>query len=417
MNLTEKNVAKLPASEKRTQYPDSSTTGFGVRVQPNGRKSFYWFAKVGGKPRFRALGEFPFTSVGEARAAAVELAGQAAAWKRSGYAGVDPFTKVKPVVPTDAPQFSELLDAYVTQHLRDSANNPDKAERDLRWLCRKHLGRLLDRHIDTITMKDVLTIRNALGEAGKKYMANRVTQTVRYLYAWCTGKSGSGDVRFWNCSNPAEGIESYKETPRERHLSPEEDVRVQDELAKPETHADLKDFIVLALECGVRKSNIWSARWEDIDFERKLWRVPMSKSGESYNVPLTPGALKVLKRRRHAAGSTSRFVFPAENPIGHVRTGLERQWNNFRKRCGLPDLRIHDLRRSCGSFLAEANVSLPIIAKTLGHTSLSATHIYAKLQRQAVEQAMESAKRHRTEMAKAARKRLARKPITLPVSA
>src|SRR5205807_615748 len=125
MNLTEKSVAKLEAREKRTHYLDDEVTGFGVRVEPEGRKSFYWYAKVNQIPRFRALGEFPSVSVREARNAAKRWAGVAAAWRQGGCDGPDPFERKPRARFVSAPKFRDLVEAYIQNQVRPEANHPD----------------------------------------------------------------------------------------------------------------------------------------------------------------------------------------------------------------------------------------------------------------------------------------------------
>ena len=74
----------------------------------------------------------------------------------------------------------------------------------------------------------------------------------------------------------------------------------------------------------------------------------------------------------------SGFVFPAMSATGHM-TPPKKRWQNLIKRCGIEDLRIHDLRRSLGSWQAITGASLVIIGKSLGHKSAEATMIYARL--------------------------------------
>src|ERR1700683_1500824 len=92
-NLTEKIVAALKPTDKRYQVRDAKQPGFGVRVDPSGRKSYYWYAKVAGVPRFRALGEYPRATVDEARDEAKVWESAAADWKRSKFQGANPFEK------------------------------------------------------------------------------------------------------------------------------------------------------------------------------------------------------------------------------------------------------------------------------------------------------------------------------------
>jgi integrase len=406
VHLTEKSIQKIRPGAKREQYVDDETTGFGIRVEPSGRKSFYWFQKVRGTPRFRSLGEFPSMALSQARAAAVVLAGQAATWKNSGYSGPDPFDKKPAPGPATVPTFSELVEAYIDNHVRATANNPDKAAADLRWMVKKHLSTWNDRPIcgndpGAITTEDVLAVRNKISKT--KYMSNRVVQTVKLLYTWAAGKS-DGKINFWPVANPAADVSLHPEKKRERFLQPDELVRFRDELEKPEIHPDLKDFIILALCTGARKMNIWSMRWQDVSFELKTWKIPMSKSGAGYDVALTAAAINVLERRREEV--SGEWVFPADNKAGHVRGGMEGQWSRFRKRAGLPDIRIHDLRRTCGSYQAISGISLQQIGANLGHKSLSSTAIYARLHAAALAEAREAGEAKMHEMEEAARRRM-----------
>ncbi len=64
-------------------------------------------------------------------------------------------------------------------------------------------------------------------------------------------------------------------------------------------------------------------------------------------------------------------------------------WRRIRKRAGLPDLRIHDLRRTCASWLAINGANLAVIRQTLNHSSLTVTQVYARLTVQPVRDALE----------------------------
>jgi integrase len=70
-------------------------------------------------------------------------------------------------------------------------------------------------------------------------------------------------------------------------------------------------------------------------------------------------------------------VFPGAN--GNPLVDLKRAWDRVRKNANLPDLRMHDLRRTCGSWLAGSGQSLPLIGKVLNHSQPSTTAIYARL--------------------------------------
>jgi len=188
-------------------------------------------------------------------------------------------------------------------------------------------------------------------------------------------------------------------------LQPDELVRFEAELAK-ETHGDLKDFLVISLATGARRSAVLGMRWEDVSFERGNWHVPYtsSKNGESYEVDLSAAALATLERRRSEAVEGATFVFPSNSASGHVED-LKKRWNEFRKRAGIPDVRIHDLRRTHGSYLAISGTSLQIIGGALGHRSTASTAIYSRLIQETVKEARVAGEKKMLELMRKAKRR------------
>ncbi len=403
MHLTEKAVAKIVAGKKREQYPDDKQPGFGLRVSPDGKKSFHYYAKVGGQVVFRAIGNFPAMSVDDARAKAEEWAGLAASWKLGGYkAEENPFKKerAEPAEPATVPTFQQLLDAYVERHVKETANHPGKAEYMARWTAKKYFSAWTAKPIDTITVDDVLSVKNACGK--KKFAANRAVEFIRALYNWSAGRT-DGKVHFWRVENPAKDVSFYEENSRDRYLQPGE-LSAFNKALEQETHVDLKDFLVLAMNTGARKSDILSMRWHDVQWERLTWVVPYPKNGESYDVSLLPAAVAVLKRRRREIPDSAEHVFPGVGESKHL-IDLKKPWEAFRVRAGIADIRVHDLRRTVGSYLAIKGASLQTIGAALGHKSLQSTEVYARLHASAVREALESSQQKMLEMMAAAKRR------------
>lgn len=413
MNLTEKSVLKLAVSEKRMRYRDNAQTGFGVTVEAKssgGRKSFFWNAKVNREVYFKALGEFPSTTVSEGRTAARVWSGKANTWKQNGFdPEKNPFEKRKRVEPASTPLFSELLEAYIRDHVRLNTLNPARAEYDVRNLVKNHLSVWLDKPVDKVTTQDVLVAKQAC--KAHRYIANSVVEFTGRIFNWSAGKR-DGKLNFWKLENPAADVSLYPKEKRKRFLQPAELLRVNEELERSETPRDLRDFVVLAIATGARKSNLYAMRWADIFFETRSWSIPMSKSGEGYQVNLTGRALEVLEQRYRKKGD-SEFVFPANSKSGHI-ADVKKNWAKFRKRCGFADVRIHDLRRTRGSYLAISGVSLQQIGAVLGHKSLGSTQIYAQLQNHAIREALEAGDATMERMTEQAKKRMKLQPRKAP---
>jgi integrase len=412
MNLTEKSVSQLKATDKRQHIYDATGGGFGVRIEAadlGGRASYFWRAKVHGRAVYKSLGEVGIVTLKEGRDEAKKLAGMAIVWKNKGYpADQNPFTvkkSEKPQARTQCPTFQQLRDAYLLHRIREHSGRPDKAEALVLERC-KYLEAWNDRPIDSITTEDVLAVKN--GQGNHRVTANRIVGVVSALFAW-SAKSIDGKINFWNVANPAKDVSRYKEKPRERFLLPEELGKFNEALKK-EPDQDLRDFIVVSLNTGARRSDVFSMRWSDVLWEMKSWRVPQPKNATPYEVTLLPVVMEVLKRRRAEIEENEAYVFPGYGRTGHL-VDLKKRWQEFRKRAGVPDLRIHDLRRTCGSYLAMSGVGLQAVGQALGHKSLASTQIYARFDTSAVRQAREAGQATMVAMMRKATRRIAGKVL------
>jgi integrase len=143
----------------------------------------------------------------------------------------------------------------------------------------------------------------------------------------------------------------------------------------------LYPLIGFLLLTGARKSEALNLRWEQIDYDRRLWTVPLSKSGKPRHIPLSDGALRLLEQAKDITarrGASGAFAFP------NLRTGerlkdITHAWDTARKAAGLPDVRLHDLRHSYASALVNEGRSIYEVQKLLGHANIATTERYAHL--------------------------------------
>lgn len=131
-------------------------------------------------------------------------------------------------------------------------------------------------------------------------------------------------------------------------------------------------------------------RWQDVDLRRAVWTIPMTKNGLPQRIPLPPEAVAILERRKAEAVHRETFVFPGPGKTGHL-VEPKRAWNAMLKAAGIENLRIHDLRRTLGSWQGRQGASLAIIGKSLGPKTHQATATYVRLDLDPVCQSVESA--------------------------
>ncbi len=183
-------------------------------------------------------------------------------------------------------------------------------------------------------------------------------------------------------SNPCRHVKRYKESKRERFLSPEETERLGEVLAKAESEmpSAVAAFRLLLLT-GCRLSEIQFLRWEYV--REDCIDLPDAKTGGRI-VPLGPEARAVLAALPREEDNP--WVIRGKLPGSHI-TDLQRPWRRIRARAQLEDVRIHDLRHSYASRALALGESLTMIGKLLGHTQVQTTARYAHLARDSIQNA------------------------------
>jgi len=371
--LSDDFVATLSCPEGRAhiEYFDTLIKGLYVDVLANGRMAFRVRYRQDGKKRVHTLGNARLLTVAEARVLARNAL-------RKVIAGGDP--KVVDF-PIDGPTIEHFYTQQYLPYVKSYKRSWDTDE----TMIRNHLVPALgDRAMGCLIPPDIARLVDSMKT--RDYAAgtiNRVLVLLRYGYTLAIRWRIDGVD-----TNPAKELRNLKEDNKiERYLSPEQTTRLL-VAVRASRNPLLADIVAFLLFTGARKREALDARWQDIDWRQKLWRIPRTKSGKVRHVPLSSGALRVLQGLKEKADPTIGHLFA--NP----RTGLPfvsifYSWDTARKEAGLPELRIHDLRHSFASFLVNAGRSLYEVQELLGHADIRTTSRYAHLSRERLREAVE----------------------------
>jgi integrase len=421
IKFSDRVLRALPSAPhgERVEYTDSEVTGLRLRVSSSGVKTFTLLRRTKhGPPERMTLGRFDEIKCEQARTEALKLIGRIAS-------GANP-AEVKRANKGE-PTFAELFAEYIERHAKPRKRTWCEDEQKYRDYLERPLAR---KKVSRIVRADLAAIHSAITGAGHPTVANRVKDLISSVF---------GRAISWGYvdSNPAKGIEDNRERSRERFLKPGELPRLFAAL-DGEPNTNFRDYFLLALLTGARRNNVVAMRWTDLDLERGEWAIPRTKNGEPQRVPLVPEAVAILTARLEKAAEDARFVFPAaraDSKLGHM-SGERKAWLRLLERdeiaqlkqrieakgaiadgedaehpantlqrfrrvakrlkintdgARLDDIRIHDLRRTMGSWQARTGASLAIIGKTLGHKSQQATAVYARLDLDPIREAMETA--------------------------
>lgn len=223
-----------------------------------------------------------------------------------------------------------------------------------------------------VSKLQVVEFVSGLRQSKKPSTVNRVLILLRFIYNQAIRWETPGISH-----NPTAGTAMLRDNARkERYLSKEEARQLYDAVCESESPI-LRHVIALLVLTGARKREALDARWADFDIERRIWRVPMSKSGRPRHIPLSDGALDVLMRIDKSDHSND-YLF-ASTKTGKPYTSIFGAWDRARKRANLKDVRIHDLRHSFASMLVNQGRSLYEVQQILGHQQIKTTQRYAHL--------------------------------------
>jgi integrase len=349
-------VLNLPDKGKISYYYDVQVNGLGIMLFPSGTKTFFVYKRVNGRPDKIKLGRFPQMTVEEARKSAYSTINEIAK-------GIDP--KEEKAKMAKEMLFSELFDEFLEKHakLHKKCWQEDEAK------YKRHLMPFAKKRISSISKNDIIQLHSSLSKSNGIYSANRVLSLLTTVFNKATDWG-------WDSSNPCVGIKKFKEKSRERFIQGDEITRFFESLNEEPSEV-FRDFFYIALLTGARRDNVQAMHWNDINFNRSEWRIKETKNGEAQTIPLASQAIDILKQRHENRNSD--WVFPSStSKSGHIEEP-KRAWKNLLKRAEIEDLRIHDLRRTLGSWQAANGANSYIIGKSLGHKTQQATAIYARL--------------------------------------
>ena len=415
-NFTKEALTRLPVptGDQRVTYHDAKTTGLQIRVTASGIKTFSVYRRVkGGQPERITLGRFPDMTVEQARKLAARVNSEIEE-------GANP-ASVKRAVKGE-PTLSEFFKEYGERHGQKKRSWGDDQQR-FRDYLEKPLGSKKMSAIERESIGRILADMDRQGRAGS---------TINNVRALASSLFGKAIEWSYVTDNPVKGIKLRKTVKRDRFVQADELPRFFASVAE-EPNETIRDYFLLSLLTGARRSNVQAMRWNQINLEEGIWRIPDTKNSTPQNVTLAPEATEILRSRKDVADSA--FVFPGNGATGHLvepKTGWRRIFDRDELRqlalrikavggkfpadedeslpealkrarktaerlridtegCRISDLCIHDLRRTLGSWQAKQGASLSIIGKSLNHKSQQTTAIYARLDLDPVRASVNSA--------------------------
>ena len=359
IKISRRSVEALEPMARDVDYYDEDLKGFGIRVRPSGRKTYFVMMRHKCVMRRFTVGTHGSVAPEQARLKAKQIIADLAIDK-------NPTAEVDAVrtAITVRSLGERFIDEYLPCHLKPSTQGEYK--RCIEIFINPEIGTT---KLVSVERTDIAKIHHQLRHI--RYQANRVLGVLSIMFNLAES---------WNLrppfTNPCRGVRKYKEKKRERFLNHEELGRLGEALRIEEEFApSAVACIRLLLLTGCRLGEIQTLKWSYLDLDNCLAFLPDSKTGRK-TLYLGSVAVKLLKTILHKKDNP--YVITGDIEGQHL-TDMQKPWRRIRKLAVLPDVRIHDLRHTFASSGVALGQGLPIIGKLLGHTQPQTTARYAHL--------------------------------------
>lgn len=352
-HITLKLVRSLKRGEIQ-RYADTEVPGFQVWV---GKRAISYFLRKRShnKEYTILLGHFPEMLPEEARTHAISKLADVA-------------HRLSILPSGKNPTLKEAIDFYLTLDKRPGTMT------NVRSISRS-LEALFSRGIYDMTREDMMMLHNKHKNTPVK--ANAILKTTqRIINAYIKHKGLSPH-------NITSGITLFKERARERYLNDVELHKFFDGIEQLKNtpgyrYAMYADVLLVLLYTGARKGNVMEMCIEEIT-ENNIWVIPESKYKGKREHKVALGADELAIIRKYIGDRKKGYVFPHNTP-GSAQTILLKVKKQLCQLVGLNDFRIHDLRRTLGTWMLNEGVAIGVVAKKLGHSSIHTTEsVYTHL--------------------------------------
>lgn len=355
MKLTKAAVARLvlPAGVDDRIFFDDDLPGFGLRLRGGGKRTWVVQYRVGTKQRRVNLGNAEALDPEEARKSAKAMLSKATL-------GVDPQAERAEARAQASVTLGSVADDYLTRFAlpRLKPRSFEEVERHLR----KHWSGLTAVPLMKVTRADVAAQLAKIAKDSGPVAANRARASLSGLFAWAIGE-GLAD------GNPVIGTNKACEEAARDH------VLTDGELALVWRCAGSGDYgaiVKLLLLTGQRREEVAAMTWAEVDLEGATWNIgaERTKNHRAHDVPLSEAALAILKAVVRREGRELVFGEGAGGFQGwsNAKTALDKRIAQV-VGCPPPPWRLHDLRRTVATRMADMGVQPHIIEAVLNHAS------------------------------------------------
>jgi integrase len=257
---------------------------------------------------------------------------------------------------------SPVFKDFAKKYLEWSKGNKRSWKRD-RTAIKSFLNGFGGSSLNNITTWQVEKYKMKRSHTVKKSTVNRDLACLKHMFTMAIQ---------WGLAteNPAKPVKFFRvNNQRSRFLDENEEQSILSSCSDR-----IKPIVLTALNTGMRRGEILSLEWSDVDFNNRLITVKDSKNRESRKIPMNPTLIRLLKDLKKESQGADVFHYGAKQ----YQT-VYNEWKTTLKKAGTNDFRFHDLRHTFASRLIMGGVDLVTVKVLLGHKTIDMTMRYSHL--------------------------------------
>lgn len=276
---------------------------------------------------------------------------------------------------------ADLLDAYLADLKIRNAKRHDDVKTLIDWWIAEfgffYLSDFTSEHVLEAQHRLKKRTTKRRDEAGQPITLGNATVN-RYTIALGTAFNFGVRRLKWIKHNPVADVTKFQEPPgRIRFLSGDEIERLI-AACKESKNKYLLSVVIMGISTGARRGEIEAMRWADVNTDRTRITLPKTKNGQVRAAHVSGLAFDLLKRLDTEKSADARLLFPSPNDPDRP-IDFRHAWEYALKVADIKDFRFHDLRHTCGSYLAMNGANAVEMADVLGHKTLAMVRRYAHL--------------------------------------
>ena len=369
---TDREIQNFKAQEKRYSVKDKLNNGLFIEVKETGIKSWHYRYTFEGKQERLVIGRYPDLSLKDARQIRDESASKVAK-------GISPKREKedKKAGLLKSVLLKDYGERYLNEVIKKDRKNPYNLILCLNNDIYPFIGHIA---VNKITTDDVRRVIWRKKEQGYDASANQVRGLLKRMFDYAVTL---GIVPF----NPVLAIPTrhvFKSKSRDRYLTTDEIRKFYTTLLNSRIYRPRKLGLLLSLLTLLRKSELLKAEWSHINFEKRIWFIPVtkadSKTGNSREmiVYMSDQIIEILKELKTIAGDEPYVFVGRQSGTYFSHNAFNTSQKNALRLTDIPDFTIHDLRRTASTHLNEQGFNRDAIEKCLNHSAVGVRAVYNK---------------------------------------